>query len=267
MWAPDVYEGAPTITTMVIATASKVSAFAFLVHVIQAMSYWQHFPAAAGFLLAAIATVSILWGNIGALVQTNMKRMLAYSSIAHGGYIAVGISTLVAPDVFSDAVALGETRNAILFYLFSYTLMNVVAFGIVAYLGPKGEGEISAYRGLAKRCPAIALAFAITMVTLIGLAIPGTVGFWGKFYVFKEAMQSHLVFLAVMGMIGSAISAYYYLRVVVAMYMQDPEEGQAALAGEGFQPNPGHGFVIGLATAMIFLFGFFPPLFFALGGM
>ncbi len=265
MWAPDVYEGAPTIVTMLIATASKVAAFAFLIHFVEALSFWEHFPSASLFLLSSVAAVSIAWGNLGALTQTRMKRMLAYSSIAHGGYILVGVATLVSASVFSDPESHERIRNAILFYLFGYTLMNVLAFGIAAYLGKEGEGEIAAYRGLSARRPVLAGGMALAMISLLGLGIPGTIGFWGKYFVIKEAVSSGMTFLAGVAFIGSALSAYYYLRVVVAMYMLPAEKDEPA-AGATMQPNTGYVFTLGLSGALIFFFGILPALFWALGG-
>jgi len=262
MWAPDVYEGAPTLTAMFIATASKVATFAFLIHLIEAMSSWRSFPAASGFLLSAVAVISMLWGNLGALVQTNIKRMLAYSSIAHGGYMAVGAATLVAPMVFADSGRTFEIRNAIILYLFAYTVMNIIAFGIASYLGKEGETDIANYRGLAQRRPWLAAGMALAMISLVG--VPPTVGFWGKFYIFKEAIDAGLVGVAVIAMIASAISAYYYLRVVVAMYMQEAPEGEVAAGGVLVASN-GYRFVLALSAGLIFLFGLMPALIFALG--
>ena len=273
MWAPDVYEGAPTVTALLVATSSKVAAFAFLIHLVEAMNFWPYFPKAAGPLLSAIAILSILWGNVAAVVQTNIKRMLAYSSIAHGGYICVGIATLVAPTVFSDELALQQVREAIVFYLFGYTLMNVIAFGIASYLNRNGDTEIRHYRGLASRRPWVAAAMSLTMISLMGLAIPGTVGFWNKYMVVKEAISAELYILASAVIIGSAISAYYYLRLVVAMHMQPADSGpQADIEPVCFTKGNhvvlachGTPFILGLTTGMIILFGVIPFLFFALG--
>lgn len=263
MWAPDVYEGAPTIVTMLVATTSKVAGFAFFITMIEILSFWPHFPAASGWLLSGIAVVSMVWGNLGALVQTNIKRMLAYSSIAHGGYMMVAAETLVTPDVFSDAGRVEAVRMAIIFYLFAYTVINTVTFGIVAYMGRAGEGAIASYRGFAHRHPGLAFGMALALISLMGLGIPATVGFWGKYYIFKEAMQAQQYFVAIIGMITSAISAYYYLQVIVAMYMKE-EDASLPVAGAGIERAPGYTLVIGLTTGMIFLFGLLPPLFFAL---
>jgi len=265
MWAPDVYHGAPTAVSMFIATASKVSAFAFLVHLVEALSFWQHFPAAAGYLIGAVAVASIVWGNLGALVQTNIKRMLAYSSIAHGGYLTIGVATLMHPAVLEDVMRLTSIRNAMIFYLFAYTLMNILAFGTAAWLGRRGEGEISNYRGLFKVHPYLAIGMAIAMISLVGLGIPGTVGFWGKYYMFKETMNAGLVGLAIIAMLGSAVSAWYYLRVVVAMFMQD-ETTEGAAHEKQVQRNPAFNALLAVASVTIFVFGFLPPLLFIIGG-
>ncbi|MBX3729792.1 MAG: NADH-quinone oxidoreductase subunit N [Candidatus Sumerlaeia bacterium] len=264
MWAPDVYEGAPTLSAMFIATASKVAAFAFLVHLVEAMSFWSHFPAASGFLIGGVAMVSILWGNLGAVVQSNFKRLLAYSSIAHGGYLTIAIATLVHPEVFGDYDRIERVRSAILFYLFAYTAMNILAFGVAAYLGARGEGDIRNYRGLFRRRPAVALAMALSMLSLMGLGIPLLIGFWGKMYVFKEAIDVGLISLVIVGAAGNVVSAFYYLRVVVEMFMRDdlpadapPEESPRGLAFP---------LVLVASSALVVLFGFLPPLFLALGG-
>lgn len=266
MWAPDVYEGAATITTMYIATASKVGVFAFLVHIIQAMSNWSEFPLLGAPLLGAVAILSMVWGNLAALVQTNIKRLLAYSSIAHGGYMLVGVSTLVTPRVLGDVDATAFVRDSLLFYLFAYTVTNVVAFGIVAHLGSKGEGDMQAYRGLGARKPVLAAAMTVAMISLIGLGIPGTIGFWGKWFIFKEAVSSGLIMIAVTAMVTSGISAYYYLRLVVLMYMRDPSSEAIVEKGEVVLPGFASRAVIGVATACVVIYGVFPGLFLAIGG-
>src|SRR5690606_29463394 len=169
MWAPDVYEGAPSIVSMFVATASKVAAFAFLIHVVEALSFWPSFPAASGFVMTGVAVVSMVWGNLGALVQTNFKRLMAYSSISHGGYMTVAASTLVAPGVFGDPVRTEAIRNAIVFYLFAYTVLNTAVWGILATMGPKGEGAIANYKMFARRRPYMAFAMALALISLMGL--------------------------------------------------------------------------------------------------
>ncbi len=131
-------------------------------------------------------------------------------------------------------------------------------------MGPEGEGSIANYRGFSRRKPFLAFSMALALISLMGLGIPATIGFWGKFIVFKEAMYAGLYAVAIIAMLMSALSAYYYLRVIVNMYMLEPEEGQP-LAGEGVGIQPGSSFVIAVSSFMIFLFGLFPALFIALG--
>lgn len=270
MWAPDVYEGAPTIVALFVATASKVAAFAFLVHLVESMAHWQYFAPAALPLITVVAALSMIWGNVGALVQKNIKRMLAYSSIAHGGYIVVGIAALLSVKAYEDELFHSVVRNAILFYLFAYTLMNILAFGIPHYLNKAGEESINSYKGLSKRRPFIATGMAIAMISLLGLGIPGTIGFWGKFILIKEAMRAELYFLTIMMIVGSAISAYYYLSLIVQMYFRE-EDGAGMLADlDPSENNSGTMVLIGskavlvITAALTVIFGFLPFLFFGL---
>jgi NADH-quinone oxidoreductase subunit N len=239
-WAPDVYQGAPTPISAFMATGSKAAGFAALLRLLLASNMmtaavWQQV-----FWVMAAATMTI--GNIIALRQDNIKRMLAYSSIAHAGYILVG------------AIANNETGYAgILFYLLSYTFMNVGAFGVVALLA-KSEQEyvsISEYRGLAYRRPFAALAMAIFMFSLSG--IPPTAGFFAKFYVFSGAVQAGYIWLVILGVINSMISLYYYLGVVVAMFMQEPEGEKAPIT-----PLPAVGIALVIAAFGTLNLGLFP---------
>lgn len=273
MYAPDVYEGANTPTTMIIATASKVAALALLVHVVEALSLWPAFGRGASFIIGFAAITSMIWGNLAALVQTNIKRMLAFSSVAHTGYVSVGVLVLaVLPStglVGDDlGVAQSHIRNAMLLYMGGYTLMNVLAFGIANNLG--GEGHMNAYRGLVHRNPMAALGMAVAMFSLLG--IPPTVGFMGKIYVFREAVQYGYAGVAVIGVLASVISAFYYLSLVVTMFMREEaaEEGAPALAGglDGIAVAAG-GLVLPraalvLSAALVIAFGLVPGAFFAL---
>jgi NADH-quinone oxidoreductase subunit N len=161
-------------------------------------------------------------GNLGALVQTNLKRMLAYSSIAHAGYILVALAAAAATDRPEAGIA------AALFYLVSYALVKLGAFLIVAQLGGAGERhiEIEDLTGLARRQPAMAACLSLFLLSLLGL--PVTAGFVGKFYVFNAALEANLIWLAVLLALNSVIGAYYYLRVMVAMYMREPAQDVAA---------------------------------------
>jgi NADH-quinone oxidoreductase subunit N len=166
--------------------------------------------------ISALATMII--GNFSALRQSNIKRLLAYSSIAHAGYIMVALTT---HSEIGTAAAM--------FYLASYTFMNIGAFAVVTYVARKGERfvEISDFAGFSQRQPMVAAMLTIFLLSLTG--IPLTAGFFGKFYIFKAALDANLVWLAVLGMLNSAVAAYYYLRIIVVMYMQAPAEGAEEL--------------------------------------
>ena len=216
MWVPDVYEGAPTTVTAFMSVGVKAAAFAAFLRVFigtlgQLYADWSA-------ILWVLALLTMTLGNVIAIAQTNIKRMLAYSSIAHAGYILVGL------------VAASELGNSgILFYLLAYTFMNVGAFGIVIILGRKGERNLNLddYAGLAYKYPLLGVAMAIFMLSLAG--IPPTAGFVSKFYIFAAAVKAGYVELAIIGVLNSAMSLYYYLRVTVIMYMRE-EPAEAAPA-------------------------------------
>lgn len=223
MWTPDVYQGAPTAVTAFMSVGAKAGGFAALLRVFvtafpEMASYW-------GPLAMWIAALTMAWGNIAAIAQTNIKRMLAYSSIAHAGYILVSLpaatNSMVAP----------EAIRAALFYLLSYAFTNLGAWAVVlAMEQAEGKGlEIEDYAGLGRNKPALALAMAIFMLSLTGM--PPTVGFIGKFYIFRAAIDAELIWLAIVGVITSLISAYYYLRVIVVMYMKS---GEPQIRSEGW---------------------------------
>ena len=276
MWAPDVYEGSNTPTTVLIATGSKVAAFAFFIHIVSSFSHWEYFTSPATFIIGLVAVISMVWGNIAAVVQSNLKRMLAYSSVAQTGYMMVALMVLVAiphvPDLAgAGPEALAEAsrpiRQAISLYLAGYTIMTVLAFGLAFHL--KGEGPISAYRGLFQRKPLAAFGMAIAMFSFVGIGFtPPTIGFMGKYFLFKEAVKFDLIAVAVIAVLTSVVSAFYYLNVVVVMFMKKAEDGDsAALAGlreekVGFMAGDAILRVLLTASAvLIFLLGFFPNLF------
>src|ERR1700730_328293 len=219
LWTPDVYEGAPAPVTAMLSTGPKAAAFALALRILANVD-------AAGPLwfwaLWAVAVMSMFAGNLGAIVQTNLKRMLAYSSIAHAGYILVALAAAAATDHPEAGIA------AALFYLVSYALVKLGAFLIVAHLGGVGERnvEIEDFTGLARRQPAMAACLSLFLLSLLGL--PVLAGFLGKFYVFNAALESNLIWLAILLPLNSVIGAYYYLRVMVAMYMRDPKQEVAA---------------------------------------
>src|SRR5579884_2468621 len=231
MWTPDVYEGAPTSVTAFMAVASKAASFgAFLRVFVEGLgglkANWQP-------LFLAVCLATLILGNIVAIVQTNIKRMLAYSSIAHAGYALIGV--VVAGHLEADSGVRALGLSAVMLYLVIYAFMTLGAFGIVAMLRKGGvEGdEIEDFTGLAKRQPIAALLMLVFMVSLAG--IPPTAGFIGKFYLFLAAVEAGLTWLAVIAVILTAVSAYFYLRVVMVMYMREPE---AATALPRFAPSP-----------------------------
>jgi len=221
-WTPDVYEGAPAPVTGFMATAVKAASFAFFLRVLQT----GFMPAKAEWVqvLAALAVLTMFTGNILAFVQSNIKRMLAYSSIAHTGYLLMG---LVALSPSADNAA----GSAILYYLVAYSLTNLAVFACIAFLSKQGEKlvNIEDYAGVAQKYPWIALAMAIGMISLIGL--PPTAGFFGKYYLFTAVLQQGYAWLAIIGILNSILSVYYYLRVVVTMYMKEPKTDWTGVSG------------------------------------
>ncbi len=208
MWTPDAYEGAPTPITAYMATGVKLAAFAgflrvFPLHLGAVSSEWSR-------VLWVIAALTMTVGNVVALVQTNIKRMLAYSAIAHAGYLLVAMASVVP-----------EAGAAMLYYLLGYVVANLGAFGVVTALERRGESNdlIQDYRGLAQRAPAMAAAMAIFLLSFTG--VPPLVGFVGKFYIFSGALQAGRVWLVLIAVLNSVMAAYYYIYIIVAMYMQE----------------------------------------------
>jgi NADH-quinone oxidoreductase subunit N len=231
VWTPDVYEGAPTPVTALFSAGPKAAAFALLlrifatVHAATEFWFWAFW---------GLAVLTMFVGNLGALMQTNVKRMLAYSSIAHAGYILVAFAAVTTMQTADPEHSAAPAYAAILFYLLSYALVKVGAFTIVSELGGKGETRCSLddYAGLAQGKPYAAAAFSLYLLSLLGL--PVTAGFFGKFYIFKAAVNSHLIWLAVIMAVNSVLGAYYYLRVIVAMYMREPSSESAAATSARF---------------------------------
>ncbi len=211
IYAPDVYEGAPTPVTALLASGPKAATFAVMLRI-----FYVSFGSAGNFWFWAVwvsAALTMLVGNFAALVQTNVKRMLAYSSIAHAGYILVA---------FAAGTDIGIA--AVLFYLAAYALMKIGAFLVIAHLGQQGERrlEITDYAGLGSRQPVLAVCFSLFLLSLVGL--PATGGFLGKLFAFQAALDSKIVWLVVIAAINSVMGAYYYLRVIVAMYFWEPSK-------------------------------------------
>jgi len=205
VWTPDVYEGSPAPVVALMSTGPKAAAFAVLLRVLFATGAPGWF-----WMIWISAALSMTLGNIGALVQQNVKRLLAYSSIAHAGYILLA---------FAAAKQVGI--SAAIFYTASYAAMNVGAFAVVGHFASSGEKYVSLddYSGLGRRSPLLAAILTIFLLSLIGIPVTG--GFFAKFYVFSAALQSNLIGLTIIGVINSAVAAYYYLRVIVYMYMRD----------------------------------------------
>jgi NADH-quinone oxidoreductase subunit N len=208
IWAPDVYQGAPAPVTAFMSVGPKAAAFAVLLRV-----FLGSFSSASAFtfwVLWISAALTMCVGNLGALWQSNIKRLLAYSSIAHAGYVLVGVTA-------------GGSRgiSAVLYYLVAYALMNVGVFILIAYLAGAGERlvDIDDYKGLASARPAVAACLTVFFLSLAGF--PATAGFLGKFYIFRAAIHSHLVGLTILALLNSVVSVYYYFKIIVAMYMHE----------------------------------------------
>jgi len=214
MWVPDVYEGAPTPITAYLSVASKAAGFAIILRVFfSAFGFPEWLSLNWGLIFAVLAAIGMTLGNIVAIPQTNIKRMLGYSSIAQAGYLMVGLATMG----FSSATDL-LGQSGILFFLASYALTNMGAFiAIIAISNKLNSDLIEDYTGMGKRAPLLALALTLCLVSLIGM--PPAAGFMAKFYIFSAAVQHNLLWLVVIAVINSVISAYYYLRVVKVMWL------------------------------------------------
>jgi NADH-quinone oxidoreductase subunit N len=241
VWAPDVYQGAPAPVTAFLAAAPKAAAFAIFLRVYMTAfgpisDRWEPIV-----WISALATMII--GNFAALQQTNIKRMLGYSSIAHAGYVMVAIASR---SVVGTAAAM--------FYLAAYVFMNVGAFAVITHFSRKDEQyvNIEDMAGLGWKQPVTAGLFSVFLLSLIGVPLTG--GFFGKFYIFKAALDSDLTWLAVLGLLNSAVAAYYYLRVIVAMYMKEPGESMLDLAPLG----AGVKITLWTCTAATLVLGIFP---------
>jgi NADH-quinone oxidoreductase subunit N len=244
MWTPDVYDGAPVAVTGFMAVGVKAAAFAALIRIVlDVFGQMQHL---AYGIIFAMAVLTMTYGNFAALTQRNIKRMLAYSSIAHTGYLLVGVAAIVMRKGVVGA-------EGILYYLLAYTFMNIGAFGVVAYLAKKDETafDLEGYNGLGKRNPLLAAAMGVFMFSLAG--IPPLAGFFGKFYVFSAAVKADLIALAIIGVLNSALSVYYYIRVVWYMYFRDPEEGALPVPSEN-----SNAIALVIAAVFTFILGLLP---------
>src|SRR5690349_5423624 len=240
MWTPDAYEGAPAIVTGFMSTGVKAAAFAAFARVF--LSSFEPFSADWAPIVWVIAAATMILGTVVGVAQSNLKRMLAYSSIAHGGYLLVG---LVAANQVGKA--------AILFYLLGYSVTNLAAFGVIALLGARDRDndELRDYAGLWHTHPALAALMTVCLLSLGGL--PPTVGFVGKWYIFSAAVSAGYYWLAIIGMLTSVVSVFFYLRVVVMMYMSDRTGAPAAA-----RVTPVGMAALTLSIAVIFYLGVLP---------
>jgi len=238
MWVPDVYEGAPTPITAYLSVASKAAGFAIIMRVF----FEALWPASPDWsmIFAVLAVITMIIGNVVALAQTNIKRLLAYSSIAHAGYLMIGL-----------AAANSTGSNAIAFYLACYAVTNLGAFiAIIAISNRIGSDEISDYCGMAKRAPMLALAMAFCLISLTG--IPPTAGFMAKLYIFSAGVDADMLWLVIIGVLNAVIAAYYYLRVVKLMYLAEPPSIERITSSTGLNV------ALSLACFGILLLGVYP---------
>jgi NADH-quinone oxidoreductase subunit N len=259
-WAPDVYQGSMAPVAGFMAAGTKAAAFAMLLRVVNVALGGAELRDRWTAILSAIAILTMVLGNVVALAQVNIKRMLAYSSIANAGYLLVAVVAGATAGGAAAAGGPGGDHNGaapvVLFYLAAYAFMTIGAFAVAALVGRSGEDDsgfaIVSYAGLARRRPAIAAAMAIFMFSLTG--IPPTGGFMGKFYVFKSAVDSGLYGLAVVGVLASVVGSFYYVRVVWQMYLRDPGPVDGAPA----RLSPPERLAILAAAVATLWIGFFP---------
>jgi NADH-quinone oxidoreductase subunit N len=253
-WTPDVYEGAPTSVTAYMAAAAKIGAFAAILRVFGAL-----IPVSALWITAiqALAILTMVVGNLLAVTQTNVKRLLAYSSIAHAGYLLVAVACLAAgPNAAATLRAQGLAVDGALFYLFAYTFMTLGAFGVLIYLSGTGRDvqQIGDLRGLARQRPGAAYAMLFFMLSLGG--IPPTMGFMGKWFVFLAAVSAGQIALAVVMGLSSVIAVFYYLRIVYMMTFEEPVDAEAPRA----RATGGAAASLAISALATLIFGVFPGL-------
>lgn len=250
MWVPDVYEGAPTPVVAFLSVASKAAGFAILLRV-----FYIAFPALEldwALLFAVLATISMTFGNLVAMTQSNIKRLLAYSTIAHAGYILVGLAAVSARS--ADGFAAGP--DSLLFYLGVYAATNLAAFfAIIALTSRTGSDDIDDLGGMGHRAPVPALVLAIALISLIG--VPPTGVFIGKLFLFSAAIDADLAWLAVVGVVNSVLSAYYYLRVIRVMYMA---ESPAVAEATPMPSSPSLKLALAISGAAVVVLGVAPRL-------
>ncbi|MGB7341675.1 MAG: NADH-quinone oxidoreductase subunit N [Phototrophicaceae bacterium] len=250
-WTPDVYEGAPTPVTAFVSVASKAASFAVLMRFFlgvlppELAVDGQNLQLFWANVIGIIAIISMTLGNVLALRQENMKRMLAYSSIAQAGYALVGIAALIGTDA-TFAI------SSVAFYMFMYTFSNLLVFaGVILYGEATGTEKISEYAGMQRRSPWMAVAMTVGLLSLAG--IPPAAGFFGKFFLFQAALEADLVALAIIGVLNSIVALYYYLVVIKIMWVDPSEDDDQVIS-----ISPAMGWTFGLTTVIVLLLGIVP---------
>ena len=248
MWAPDVYEGAPTPVTAFLSVASKAAGFAIILRFFYLAFANEELSVEWSALVAILSAVSMSLGNLIAIQQSNVKRLLAYSTIAHAGYLMVGLAAVSTRAPVDNALG---GPSGVLFYLGGYAATNLAVFAVVIAITTRTGGElINDLRGMGRRAPFLAAALTFGLISLIG--VPPTVGFMAKVYIFGAAVNAELHWLVVVGVVNSAVSAYYYLRMVKAMYLEPAEDETPVRTG---LPT---GAAIAASTAAVLFFGVYP---------
>jgi NADH-quinone oxidoreductase subunit N len=236
-WSPDVYEGAPTLTTALMATVAKIAAFAAFYRLFS-VSFSSTFPV-FGWVLSAVAAITLLIGNLTALNQDSFKRMLAFSGISHAGYMLLAILSLY-----------GNTSNSLFYYALAYGVSSIGAFTIaIAISKYAGTDKIEGFNGLAKKSPFMAVALTLCMLSMAG--IPPFAGFFAKYFIFSEAIRNGHLGLTVLAVVSSIIGVYYYFKVIVAMYTAEPREKPLEL-------NLSYSLVIAVSVLLSLIIGIFP---------
>jgi NADH-quinone oxidoreductase subunit N len=217
-WVPDVYQGAPTPVTAFLSVGSKAAGFLLLLRVLEPFLGVPSIRPKVLAVLGTMAGATLIYGNLAALPQNNLKRLLAYSSIGHAGYLLLAVASVGA-----TITGFGSVGTAVGFYLFAYLLMTLLGFMVLTTVSAQSKGEeIQHFNGLSKRSPFLAFALLVAMSSLAG--VPLTAGFYGKFLVFAHAVNAHLWVLAGLGVVTVGAGFYYYLRVVAAMYWHEPTD-------------------------------------------
>ncbi len=245
MWAPDVYEGGPTTVVAFLSVASKAAGFAVLLRIFY--TGFEVFQLDWGILFAGLAAASMTIGNVVAIAQSNIKRLMGYSTIAHAGYLLVGLAAVSANS--DGGVTVGP--SSVLFYLGAYAATNLTAFfAIIAISNKVQSDQIADFAGASRRSPYVALALALALVALIG--VPPTGVFIAKLYIFNAAIKADLLWLAIIGVINSVVSAYYYLKIIRVMYLEEPADEEKAPSSPVFRIG------LGLAALGVLFIGIAP---------